>query len=71
MTGAGRPALGRSPPRVSDRPSASSRLSALDPDGSPATLDTDLLGERKDPARTYPAGPLASLRAGAQRTRVW
>ncbi|MCY1684519.1 hypothetical protein [Kocuria sp. SL71] len=36
MTGAGRPALGRSPPRVSDRPSASSRLSALNPDGSPA-----------------------------------
>ena len=42
-----------------------------DPDGAAVTLDTDLVGERKDPTQTYPAGPIATLRAGSHRTRVW
>jgi hypothetical protein len=42
-----------------------------DPDGAPATLDTDLLGARKNPGQSYPAGPIAGLRAGTQRTRIW
>jgi hypothetical protein len=42
-----------------------------DPDGTAATLDTDLIGERKNRSQTYPAGPVAALRAGSHRTRVW
>ena len=42
-----------------------------DPDGAAVTLDTDLLGERKNRGQTYPAGPITTLRAGSQRTRVW
>jgi hypothetical protein len=42
-----------------------------EPDGSPARLDTDLLGARKRGEETHPAGPIASLAAGASRTRVW
>jgi hypothetical protein len=42
-----------------------------DPDGTVATLDTDLIGERKNPSQTYPAGPIATLRAGDRRTRIW
>ena len=40
-------------------------------DGSPAVIDTDLTGVRKEPDRTYPAGPLAGLTAGSSRTRIW
>ena len=42
-----------------------------DPDGSPAVLDTDLVGDRKIPGQTYPAGPLGSLSSGDSRIRVW
>ncbi|MFZ1115336.1 MAG: right-handed parallel beta-helix repeat-containing protein [Propionibacteriaceae bacterium] len=42
-----------------------------DPDGAPATLDTDFVGERKIHGQTYPAGPISALRAGSQRIRVW
>jgi hypothetical protein len=40
-------------------------------DGSPVIADTDLLGERKEPGRDYPAGPIASLGPGKSRIRVW
>jgi hypothetical protein len=40
-------------------------------DGSPVEVDIDLLGECKEPGRDYPAGPIASLRAGKSRVRVW
>jgi hypothetical protein len=40
-------------------------------DGSPVVIDVDLLGERKDPGRGYPAGPIARLGPGTSRTRVW
>ena len=39
--------------------------------GSPAMMDVDLVGARKEPGRDYPAGPLAALRAGDTRVRVW
>jgi hypothetical protein len=42
-----------------------------EPDGSPARLDTDLVGATTAAGETYPAGPLASLAAGSGRTRVW
>ena len=42
-----------------------------EPDGSPASLDTDLVGGRKTDGRTYPAGPIATLASGSSRTRVW
>lgn len=42
-----------------------------DRDGSPVVLDVDLVGDRKDPGGTYPAGPLARLAAGTTRVRVW
>jgi hypothetical protein len=42
-----------------------------EPDGSPAVIDLDLLGVRKEPAQTYPAGPIAALHAGTARLRVW
>ena len=42
-----------------------------EPDGSPVVVDTDLVGERKEPGRTYPAGPLAALGEGQARVRVW
>ncbi|WP_298455823.1 right-handed parallel beta-helix repeat-containing protein [uncultured Cellulomonas sp.] len=42
-----------------------------DPDGHPLLLDTDLVGERKEPGRAYPPGPLATLPRGAGRIRVW
>jgi hypothetical protein len=42
-----------------------------DPDGTVATLDTDLIGARKNPGQTYPAGPIAALEAGDRRTRIW
>jgi hypothetical protein len=40
-------------------------------DGSPATVDVDLLGVRKKSGQTYPAGPIAGLTSGASRVRVW
>jgi Right handed beta helix region/Protein of unknown function (DUF1565) len=40
-------------------------------DGSPAVLDVDLVGVRKTAGHGHPAGPLAGLRSGASRTRVW
>jgi hypothetical protein len=40
-------------------------------DGSPAVAGVDLLGERKEPGRDYPAGPIASLAPGTSRIRVW
>jgi glycosyl hydrolase family 120/parallel beta helix pectate lyase-like protein len=42
-----------------------------EPDGRPVVLGTDLVGEVKDAGGTYPAGPLATLEPGSQRTRVW
>ena len=42
-----------------------------DADGSPVDLTTDLVGTTRDAGRSYPAGPLADLRAGSQRTRLW
>ena len=42
-----------------------------EPDGTPVTLDTDLLGERKQGSPSYPAGPISTLRAGTSRIRVW
>jgi hypothetical protein len=40
-------------------------------DGSPARLDTDLVGTRKTGDGTYPAGPIAALASGSSRIRVW
>ena len=40
-------------------------------DGTPAALDVDLLGSRKDRACSYPAGPIATLTPGDFRIRVW
>ncbi|HWI34250.1 MAG TPA: hypothetical protein VNS83_08055, partial [Lapillicoccus sp.] len=40
-------------------------------DGTAVVVDTDLVGVRKEPGRAYPAGPLAALRAGTTRVRVW
>ena len=40
-------------------------------DGSALVLDTDLLGATKASGTDYPAGPLATLPAGADRIRVW
>ena len=42
-----------------------------EPDGSPLTLHTDLLGNRKQRGVAYPAGPLSSLSGGSARIRVW
>ena len=42
-----------------------------EPDGSPALIDTDLVGEHKEQGHSYPAGPIASLGAGAARVRLW
>ena len=40
-------------------------------DGSPAVMDIDLVGERKEPGQSYPAGPIAALAGGTSRVRVW
>ena len=42
-----------------------------EPDGTPAVLDVDLVGVRKHPQQEYPAGPIAELRSGTGRIRVW
>ena len=39
-------------------------------DASPLVIDLDLLGERKQPGRVYPAGPIAGLTPGTSRLRV-
>ncbi|HEX5203287.1 MAG TPA: right-handed parallel beta-helix repeat-containing protein [Actinoplanes sp.] len=41
-----------------------------EPDGSPAIIDIDLTGETK-PAEPSAAGPLAGLKPGQTRTRIW
>jgi hypothetical protein len=40
-------------------------------DSTPAVMDVDLLGDRKSPGKSYPAGPIAALISGASRLRVW
>jgi hypothetical protein len=40
-------------------------------DGRPASVDTDLVGDRKTHGRSYAAGPIATLASGSSRTRVW
>ncbi|MEV0425682.1 hypothetical protein [Micromonospora sp. NPDC050495] len=40
-------------------------------DGSPARMHLDLTGERRQPGREGAAGPIAGLRSGASRTRVF
>src|SRR6185437_5367857 len=40
-------------------------------DGTPAVVDVDLLGERKEQGQDYPAGPIATLSPGTSRIRVW
>lgn len=42
-----------------------------EPDGTPAVLDVDLLGDRKERGQGYPAGPVSALRAGPGSVRVW
>jgi hypothetical protein len=43
-----------------------------EPDGSPVDLGTDLTGARKEPGRSYPVGPLATLPPpGRTLIRVW
>jgi hypothetical protein len=42
-----------------------------EPDGSPAAMDIDLLGDHKKRGATYPVGPLATLTDGSARLRVW
>ena len=41
------------------------------PDGSVLRADVDLVGTVKSRDGSYPAGPLADLRAGLGRVRVW
>jgi hypothetical protein len=40
-------------------------------DGTPAVMDIDLVGDRKECGQVYPAGPVSALRAGTGRVRVW
>jgi hypothetical protein len=42
-----------------------------EPDGSPVTLNTDLLGNHKEHGAAYPPGPLSTLPDGGGRIRVW
>ncbi|WP_204911592.1 right-handed parallel beta-helix repeat-containing protein [Microlunatus spumicola] len=42
-----------------------------DPDGRPAVIDADLVGQAKDAGQRYAAGPLLTLKGGSQRTQVW
>ncbi len=39
-------------------------------DGSPAVMDVDLVGERRQPGHDGAVGPIAGLASGARRTRV-
>jgi hypothetical protein len=40
-------------------------------DGSPATMDVDLVGEPKRPDRQFAAGPIGALTSGLNRIRIW
>lgn len=40
-------------------------------DGTPLTIDTDVIGAVKVAGNEYPAGPVAALTAGSSRTRIW
>ena len=40
-------------------------------DGSPAVMDVDLVGERRQPGHDGTVGPIAGLASGARRTRVF
>lgn len=40
-------------------------------DGTPVLVDVDLVGEIKHPDQAHAAGPLAGLKAGKSRIRVW
>jgi hypothetical protein len=40
-------------------------------DGGPARIDVDLVGQPKQPDDRFAAGPIANLRSGAHRLRVW
>jgi hypothetical protein len=42
-----------------------------EPDGSPAIIEHDLIGQAKEHEQSYPAGPIAALTAGTARVRVW
>jgi hypothetical protein len=42
-----------------------------EPDGTPAVLATDLVGDAKAPSGSYPAGPVQALASGGTRIRVW
>jgi hypothetical protein len=42
-----------------------------EPDGTPAIIDHDLIGQAKEHEQNYPAGPIATLTAGTAHTRVW
>lgn len=41
------------------------------PDGSPVSLDVDLVGRRKEPSGLFPFGPVAVLNPGLNRVRLW
>ena len=42
-----------------------------EPDGRPAVLATDLIGDEKTRDGSYPAGPITALASGVARNRVW
>ena len=42
-----------------------------EPDGRPAAFQVDLVGQVRKPGEQHPAGPLADLRGGRSRVRVW
>jgi hypothetical protein len=42
-----------------------------EPDGSPAVMATDLVGDDKTSSGSYPAGPITAFASGVARTRVW
>lgn len=42
-----------------------------EPDGSPVAINTDLLGITRTKDGEYALGPIAALRSGATRTRIW
>ena len=42
-----------------------------EPDGTPAVIDVDLLGERRTAGEPAAPGPITTLAAGTERVRVW
>ncbi|BCJ48853.1 hypothetical protein Asp14428_03280 [Actinoplanes sp. NBRC 14428] len=42
-----------------------------EPDGTPAVIDLDLTGERRTAGETAAPGPVAALRSGTSRVRIW